>query len=135
MGQHGQLHIHFERKECEDLSRCYGYDVAVHTIRVDTNIRLGYSFAGGTTDGPGAFDFTQGNNQTTQNPLWEIVKSTPRVLSFFVVVTGHLMTIVPSIAVVSPAPSAEQVACHAPKPILLNTGVSSAVTFLSARAY
>jgi len=34
----------------------------------------GYSFAGGTTDGPGAFDFTQGNNNTSQNPLWEIVK-------------------------------------------------------------
>lgn len=25
---------------------------------------LGYSFAGGTTDGPGAFDFTQGENST-----------------------------------------------------------------------
>lgn len=60
---------------------------------------MGYSFAGGTTDGPGAFDFTQGNNQTSQNPLWEIVKTA-----------------------VSPAPSAEQIACHAPKPILLNTG-------------
>ncbi|KZV99360.1 Neutral/alkaline nonlysosomal ceramidase [Exidia glandulosa HHB12029] len=60
---------------------------------------MGFSFAGGTTDGPGAFDFTQGNNNTEQNPLWEIVKS-----------------------VINPIPSAEQVACHAPKPILLNTG-------------
>jgi len=33
---------------------------------------LGYSFAGGTTDGPGAFDFTQG--MTTGNPFWEIIK-------------------------------------------------------------
>jgi len=36
---------------------------------------LGFSFAGGTTDGPGAFDFVQGNNGSKpQNPLWEIVK-------------------------------------------------------------
>ncbi|KAH7101621.1 ceramidase [Auriculariales sp. MPI-PUGE-AT-0066] len=63
---------------------------------------MGYSFAGGTTDGPGAADFTQGNNQTSQNPLWEIVKS-----------------------IVNTPPSAAQVACHAPKPILLNTGPTS----------
>lgn len=36
---------------------------------------LGYSFAGGTTDGPGAFDFIQGDNSSnTQNPFWELVK-------------------------------------------------------------
>ena len=32
---------------------------------------MGYAFAAGTTDGPGAFDFTQGENST--NPLWNIV--------------------------------------------------------------
>ncbi|XP_045606118.2 putative neutral ceramidase C [Procambarus clarkii] len=57
---------------------------------------LGYSFAAGTTDGPGAFDFTQG--MTTGNPFWNMV-------------SGLLRT-----------PSPEQVACHAPKPILLDTG-------------
>ena len=35
---------------------------------------MGYSFAGGTTDGPGAFDFMQGDNATIQNPFWELVK-------------------------------------------------------------
>ncbi|KAL0572394.1 hypothetical protein V5O48_009572 [Marasmius crinis-equi] len=61
---------------------------------------LGFSFAGGTTDGPGAFDFVQGDNDTqSQNPLWEIVKG-----------------------VVTPFPSAAQVACQSPKPILLNVG-------------
>ena len=36
---------------------------------------MGYSFAGGTTDGPGAFDFIQGDNSTqSQNPFWELVK-------------------------------------------------------------
>ncbi|ESK90041.1 neutral ceramidase precursor [Moniliophthora roreri MCA 2997] len=61
---------------------------------------LGFSFAGGTTDGPGAFDFVQGDNSSQpQNPFWEIVKG-----------------------VVTPFPSAEQKACQDPKPILLNSG-------------
>ncbi|GJJ09910.1 hypothetical protein Clacol_004134 [Clathrus columnatus] len=61
---------------------------------------LGFSFAGGTTDGPGAFDFTQGTNSSDpQNPFWNLVKGA-----------------------VTPLPSAAQVACQFPKPILLNTG-------------
>lgn len=60
---------------------------------------LGFSFAGGTTDGPGAFDFVQGDNSTSQNPFWELVKGA-----------------------ITPLPSDEQKACQAPKPILLNTG-------------
>ncbi|KAG1731837.1 Neutral/alkaline nonlysosomal ceramidase [Suillus paluster] len=61
---------------------------------------LGYSFAGGTTDGPGAFDFIQGSNSShSQNPFWEIVKK-----------------------FITPTPSEEQIACQHPKPILLNSG-------------
>ncbi|KAJ7775556.1 Neutral/alkaline nonlysosomal ceramidase [Mycena metata] len=60
---------------------------------------MGFSFAGGTTDGPGAFDFTQGDNKTSQNPFWEIVKT-----------------------FITPEPSKEQTECQHPKPILLNTG-------------
>ncbi|KAI9508374.1 Neutral/alkaline nonlysosomal ceramidase [Russula earlei] len=61
---------------------------------------LGFSFAGGTTDGPGAFDFVQGNNGSApQNPFWELVKGA-----------------------VTPPPNEDQVACQSPKPILLNTG-------------
>lgn len=37
-----------------------------------------------------------------RNPLWEIVKGA-----------------------VTPVPSKEQIACHAPKPILLNTGMAT----------
>ncbi|KAF4624847.1 hypothetical protein G7Y89_g13319 [Cudoniella acicularis] len=60
---------------------------------------LGYSFAAGTSDGPGAFDFTQSDNNTNaQNPVWVIVSS------------------------VIKAPSAEQVACQSPKPVLLDVG-------------
>ncbi|KAG2424279.1 hypothetical protein HXX76_014657 [Chlamydomonas incerta] len=57
---------------------------------------MGMSFAAGTTDGPGAFDFTQGD--TKGPPLWRLV--------------ARLVA----------APSAQQVACQAPKPILLDTG-------------
>ncbi|KAI3487619.1 hypothetical protein L1887_48400 [Cichorium endivia] len=36
---------------------------------------LGYGFAGGTTDGPGAFDFVQGSNRSDHhNPFWDVVK-------------------------------------------------------------
>ena len=57
---------------------------------------LGYSFAAGTTDGPGEFDFTQG--VITGNPFWDFI-------------SGLLQE-----------PSPEQVECQAPKPILLDTG-------------
>ncbi|KAK4306171.1 hypothetical protein Pmani_021982 [Petrolisthes manimaculis] len=57
---------------------------------------LGYSFAAGTIDGPGAFDFSQGT--TESNPFWDMI-------------SGLLHT-----------PSQEQISCHAPKPILLDTG-------------
>ncbi|XP_026489461.2 neutral ceramidase [Vanessa tameamea] len=57
---------------------------------------MGYSFAAGTTDGPGAFDFSQGT--TSSNPLWNAVRD-------FIA-----------------APSALDVRCHRPKPILLATG-------------
>ncbi|XP_060552761.1 uncharacterized protein LOC132714046 [Ruditapes philippinarum] len=57
---------------------------------------MGYSFAAGTTDGPGAFDFTQGSNSSS--PFWNAV-------------SGFIKK-----------PSEEQNKCHAPKPILLDTG-------------
>ena len=60
---------------------------------------LGYSFAAGTTDGPGAFDFKQNNTGSPNaNPVWSVV-------------SGFLRE-----------PSDEQKACQAPKPILLDVG-------------
>ncbi|OTA70539.1 Neutral/alkaline nonlysosomal ceramidase [Hypoxylon sp. EC38] len=60
---------------------------------------LGYSFAAGTSDGPGAFDFTQHNsNSSNTSPIWRVV--------------GGLLK----------APTEEQIACHSPKPILLDVG-------------
>lgn len=60
---------------------------------------LGYGFAGGTTDGPGAFDFKQGaNDGNSHNPVWDVARTalTP--------------------------PSKEQIACQAPKRVLLSIG-------------
>ncbi|KAL2020934.1 hypothetical protein VTK56DRAFT_7821 [Thermocarpiscus australiensis] len=60
---------------------------------------LGYSFAAGTSDGPGAFDFTQhSGNKNTTSPVWRVV--------------SHLLK----------EPTPEQRACHSPKPILLDVG-------------
>lgn len=64
---------------------------------------LGYGFAAGTTDGPGAFDFTQNDpNVSNANPLWSVV-------------SGLIRT-----------PTPRQVACQHPKPILLDVGEMSA---------
>lgn len=57
---------------------------------------MGYSFAAGTTDGPGAFDFRQGT--TSDNPLWNAVRD-------FIA-----------------EPSQQDIACHGQKPILIATG-------------
>lgn len=60
---------------------------------------LGYGFAGGTTDGPGAFDFVQGSNRTDHhNPFWDVVKAFIK------------------------NPGKEQIECQAPKAILLDIG-------------
>lgn len=60
---------------------------------------LGYSFAAGTTDGPGAFDFTQGDSgDPSASPIWLIVKSLLRI------------------------PTPEQLSCQGKKPVLLDVG-------------
>jgi neutral ceramidase len=59
---------------------------------------MGNSFAAGTSDGPGAFDFVQNDPGAPSNPFWNIVGSA-----------------------IAP-PSKEQKACQYPKPVLLNVG-------------
>jgi neutral ceramidase len=60
---------------------------------------VGFSFAAGTTDGPGAFDFTQGDDQG--NRFWRLVG-------------GALHK-----------PGQEQIDCQHPKPVLIDTGEMS----------
>ena len=57
---------------------------------------MGFSFAAGTTDGPGAFDFQQSDTHGTA--FWKLVRD-------FIT-----------------TPTQEQERCHAPKPILLDVG-------------
>ncbi|KAJ0259604.1 Neutral ceramidase 2 [Hirschfeldia incana] len=57
---------------------------------------MGFGFAAGTTDGPGAFDFKQGDDKG--NAFWRLVRNVLRT------------------------PGPEQVQCQKPKPILLDTG-------------
>ncbi|KAG8902823.1 hypothetical protein FRB99_004064 [Tulasnella sp. 403] len=82
-----------------DMSN-YTFALKNGTVVSTCSAALGFSFAGGTTDGPGAFDFVQGVNSTSRrNPMWEMFKGA-----------------------VTPPPSEEQKACQYPKPILLNVG-------------
>eukprot|EP01065_Artemidia_motanka_P040940 TRINITY_DN522_c0_g1_i1.p1 TRINITY_DN522_c0_g1~~TRINITY_DN522_c0_g1_i1.p1 ORF type:complete len:828 (+),score=322.04 TRINITY_DN522_c0_g1_i1:61-2484(+) len=69
---------------------------------------LGYSFAGGTVDGPGDFDFRQ--HMTKGEPFWDILTKDvlDKILS---PVWGHRK------------PNAADYACHSPKPVLLFTGM------------
>ncbi|XVE79470.1 hypothetical protein DITRI_Ditri14bG0061500 [Diplodiscus trichospermus] len=57
---------------------------------------MGFAFAAGTTDGPGAFDFEQGDDKG--NPFWRLVRNLLKT------------------------PDKKQVDCQHPKPILLDTG-------------
>ncbi|KAH7383787.1 neutral ceramidase precursor [Pyrenochaeta sp. MPI-SDFR-AT-0127] len=59
---------------------------------------LGNSFAAGTSDGPGAFDFVQNDPGAPSNPFWNVV--------------GGLIA----------PPSEAQKKCQYPKPVLLNVG-------------
>lgn len=76
---------------------------------------------GGTTDGPGAFDFTQGtNSSSSKNPLWRLVGGRfPSPHKIFNV-SNDVFPSYQIDAVTSP-PNAEQAACQYPKPVLLNT--------------
>ncbi|KAI9045794.1 neutral/alkaline ceramidase [Aspergillus affinis] len=60
---------------------------------------LGFSFAGGTTDGPGFFDFSQNSSgPANKNPLWYVARAFLH------------------------QPSKAQKACQAPKEVLLDVG-------------
>lgn len=74
------------------------FDLKDRTLKNVTgcSAAMGYSFAAGTTDGPGAFDFKQGT--VSDNPFWNLVRDVVAV------------------------PSQEDIKCHGKKPILLPTG-------------
>lgn len=79
---------------------------------------LSFINIGGTTDGPGAFDFVQGDNSSqSQNPFWQIVKGE----DIWLQALAQMVDCLHVQGAVTPYPSAAQIACQYPKPILLNT--------------
>jgi neutral ceramidase len=80
-----------------DFSK-YKFTLANGTTVHTCPAAMGNSFAAGTSDGPGAFDFVQNNPNAPKNPFWNVVGSA-----------------------IAP-PSKEQKKCHYPKPVLLNVG-------------
>lgn len=79
--------------------RYFQFPLADGTMVETCPAALGYSFAAGTTDWPGAFDFTQNDSGTpSASPVWAVVKSLLKV------------------------PSARQKKCQQPKPVLLDVG-------------
>ncbi|KAL7274832.1 hypothetical protein RUND412_002263 [Rhizina undulata] len=85
-----------------DFGAPYTFTLKNGTEKTTCKAALGFSFAAGTTDGPGAFDFTQNDPDQPSNPFWLLVRDLLK------------------------APSEEQVRCHGPKPILLNVGEMTA---------
>lgn len=77
----------------------YQFPLENGTVVQSCPAALGYSFAAGTSDWPGAFDFTQGDSgNPSANPIWAIISSLLK------------------------APSAAQKACQGAKPVLLDVG-------------
>lgn len=101
---------------------------------------MGFAFAAGTTDGPGAFDFKQGDDQVTRISILygfhiifiRIMDSTFYVLFccnawpsceiifFYGVIQGNPFWRL--VRNVLKTPDKVQMDCHHPKPILLDTG-------------
>jgi len=84
---------------------------------------MGFGFAAGTTDGPGAFDFKQGDDQVIKQKAFQYIlflylcESFSNVLSY---VKGNVFWRLVRNVLRTPGP--EQVQCQKPKPILLDTG-------------
>uniref|UniRef100_A0A7M4EU91 Neutral ceramidase n=1 Tax=Crocodylus porosus TaxID=8502 RepID=A0A7M4EU91_CROPO len=80
-----------------DSTKIIGQNIYLKAKAKTCKPALGYSFAAGTIDGVGAFNFTQG--AVEGDPFWDTVRD--QLLG---------------------APSNETKDCHKPKPILFNTG-------------
>uniref|UniRef100_A0A0C9RQA8 Neutral ceramidase n=1 Tax=Wollemia nobilis TaxID=56998 RepID=A0A0C9RQA8_9CONI len=89
---YGHVYIDFSKLEVKIQEENGGKEKVVKTCPA----AMGFSFAAGTTDGPGAFDFKQGDDKG--NPFWKLVRNLLKT------------------------PTEEQVECQKPKPILLDTG-------------
>ncbi|XP_021897287.1 neutral ceramidase 2 [Carica papaya] len=92
-GNIGYQHAYVDFSNVEvSLPKAQGGNEVVKTCPA----AVGFAFAAGTTDGPGAFDFKQGDDKG--NIFWRLVRDLLK------------------------SPNQEQIKCQHPKPILLDTG-------------
>ena len=91
---------------------------------------MGFAFAAGTTDGPGAFDFKQGDDQVTTDFI-PYASRYPRLVFFnyfhclclfFVLIVCQGNPFWKLVRNLIKTPGKEQIDCQQPKPILLDTG-------------
>ncbi|WJX37348.1 Neutral ceramidase 1 [Trifolium repens] len=85
-------HAYIDLSKLEVTISDQGIDKVVKTCPA----AMGFASAAGTTDGPGSFDFKQGDNKG--NPFWKLVRNLVKTLT------------------------RKQIDCQHPKPILLDTG-------------
>ena len=114
--QHDELGADSERKEGTKCLRRRKWPCALSLSQVRTcPAAMGYSFAAGTTDGPGAFDFIQGQTFARETFIcsieWLYTGDSNKSNPFWNAVRNLIHT-----------PSQLQVDCQAPKPVLLDTG-------------
>ena len=79
----------------------YTFTLSNGSVVSTCSAALGYGFAAGTTDGPGAFDFKQNTTDGNGDPFWLAVRD------------------------VLHTPGSAQVECQAPKEILLDAGATT----------
>ncbi|PNY09183.1 neutral/alkaline non-lysosomal ceramidase [Trifolium pratense] len=85
-------HTYIDLSKLEVTISDQGADKVVKTCPA----AMGFASAAGTTDGPGSFDFKQGDNKG--NPFWKLVRNLVKTIT------------------------RKQIDCQHPKPILLDTG-------------
>lgn len=89
---------------------------------------MGYSFAAGTTDGPGAFDFEQGDDKVIITLIGSYYSMNDSIYGLSPSFFTSMMLIYQGnpfwriIRNFLKTPKKEQVDCQRPKPILLDTG-------------
>ena len=79
----------------------YTFTMGNGSVVTTCSAALGYGFAAGTTDGPGAFDFKQNTTDGNGNPFWEVARAAIH------------------------QPTQEQIRCQEPKEILFDAGATT----------
>lgn len=90
---------------------------------------MGFAFAAGTTDGPGAFDFKQGDSKVNGSSV-SLIHFCGILQSFLINIVFFFLILIlfqgnafwSFVRNLLKTPNKSQIDCHLPKPILLDTG-------------